>query len=116
VILEILEILGKVKIKDKTRPSLEIINKTTQTHARAAERVIDTHIGGMQQYRNRTAHSRTTPIGIRRTSHSRKAKQRDKCGKRTSPEWINTGNHLNRGRPWTGCPDSIGPRKKETCP
>jgi hypothetical protein len=49
VILEILEILGKVKIKDKTRPSLEIINKTTQTHARAVERVIDTHIGGMQQ-------------------------------------------------------------------
>jgi hypothetical protein len=49
VILEILEILGKVKIKDKTRPPQEIINKTTQTHARAAERVIDTRIGETQQ-------------------------------------------------------------------
>jgi len=49
VILVILEILGKVKIKDKTRPPREIIDKTTQTHARAAERVTDTHIGEMQQ-------------------------------------------------------------------
>jgi hypothetical protein len=111
-----LEILGKVKIKNKTRPSRIIINKTTKTHARAAERVKDTHIGEIRQSIRRTAHLRTTPTGIKKTSRSRKAKQRDRCGKMTSQEWINTGNHSNRGRSWTDCPGSIGLRKKETCP